>query len=367
MLKMCINIIPPEHRIGFVQFNSIQNAIRARTVLLVLALMQLLQLALYMTNREGILNTSGLILLKVIIIVGSVIFWFILSLLSKGNTILKKHGEPIITIIVFMTLIWSLANTFKAQSITSDISVYLLVLFAISAVVRLRPWIAVVIYGINYIIFFIGIPYYQSNPTYRTSHIMNGLILNIVAFLITYMMFRYSLKEYLDRQSISIKNKVLLDMARHDGLTELYNHQTIHELLEMNILNSQETSEPLSVMLIDLDHFKELNDTFGHKTGDTILKQISTSILKNISSKDMAGRYGGDEFMVILPGSSVDNTREIAMRLLNEIRMLEYNGINLSFSCGIAAWHHESADQLVEKADKVLYRVKNGGRNNVSA
>ena len=367
MFKLRKNVIPDDQLDGFREFISMGNARRTRAVLAILALIQALQLILYLVQPGSLMHDPGLMLLKVIIIVLSISFWELLLLLENGNFFLKKYSEVVIAGVVLITMIWSVANTFKAQSITSDISIYLLVIFATAAVVRMKPLTSALIFGVVYILFAVGIPNYQLNPTYQTSHIMNGLILNIAALLIASMMYRFSLEEYMDKQSISQKNKTLLHMASHDGLTGLYNHQAINELLEAAVSVLYEGSEQLSIMLIDLDYFKELNDTYGHKTGDAILKKMSEKIQRNTRSMDMAGRYGGDEFLIILPGSGVENTKEIAMRLLNEIRSLEYNDIKLSFSCGIAGWNHETADQLIEKADKVLYRVKNSGRNNISA
>lgn len=306
MFKMQKNLLPVELRAGFRESGNKDNARRIRTVLIVLILMQAVQLFFYILDTKSLLHDNVLMLLKLIIIILSLVFCVVLSLLIKGHPILKRFSEAVITGIVFITLVWSVANTLKAQSITSDISIYLLVMFAIATVVRMRPVIAALVYGINYIFLAVGIHYFQTNAAYAQSHIINGLILNVVAYVITYMMFKYSVEEYVDKQNINDTNKNLLYMAQHDGLTELYNFQAINEFLENSIAKLLGKPGSLSLMLIDLDNFKDLNDTFGHRTGDAVLKKMSEKILKNIRSVDMAGRYGGDEFMIILPGVNTE-------------------------------------------------------------
>ena len=359
--------IPAEDRKAFIRTIFTESFARGRIVVMALALLQTVQVLIYISKKDSILYDKELILIKLFIIVFCILSFIGFTLINRENSRIKPFAEPIMMVDIFIIICWSIVNTFKAQSITSDISIYILVLFTIAAIVRFRPWLAIAVFGISYLIFLIGIPRFQLNREYLTSHIMNGLILNIIAYLISYMMYCYSFAEFQDRQKVNIKNAELLHLSRHDGLTSLYNHLTIYELLECAISQAGESLEALSIMLIDLDHFKELNDIYGHRAGDTILREVSKSIVSNIRQNDMAGRYGGDEFLIILPGSSTNNTKEIAFQLLNEIRQLDFNGMTLSFSCGIAQWNGETAEQFVDKADKVLYRVKSDGRNNVYA
>jgi diguanylate cyclase (GGDEF)-like protein len=367
MIKNLTEQIPKEDRKTFYQAISAESSSRVCSVLLALASLQAVQMVIYISGKGSILHDRELILLKVFIILFSVISYAELKILNKSNPRARGLMEPSLVGIVFVIMLWAVINTFKAQSITSDISIYILVLVAVAAVVRMRPWMTALLFGTALAVFLFGIRHFQSKPEYLTSHIMNGLILNIIAFLISFMMFRYSIIEYLDKQRSNEKNSELLYLARHDGLTSLYNHLAIYELLESAISQARIKPEPLSIMLIDLDRFKQVNDIYGHKTGDDVLRKVSECILKNIRQNDIAGRYGGDEFLIILPGSNINYTKEIAIRLLDEIRQLNFEGIGLSFSCGIAKWEGDTAEQLVDKADKVLYRVKSEGRNNVYA
>lgn len=359
--------IPIQHRGAFLLNIHLESLSRVRSVLIILALFQAIQALIYVMNTKSILHDPFLIYLKLFIVLFSLLSYFLLYYFQKHSTRYERVTEAVLCTIVSITLLWSVINTFKAQSITSDISIYLLVLFAVAAVIRIRPWITAIIFGGNYTVFLIGMPNFQTNRDYLISHIMNGLILNVIAYLISRMMYAYSLNDYIDKQDIGKKNVELLHMARHDGLTSLYNHQAIHEMLEASIIWAKESSRELSVLLIDLDYFKEINDVLGHRAGDNALRLIAERILCNIRQGDIAGRYGGDEFLVILPGSDLGRAKGIASRLLNDIRELKYEGIQLSFSCGIALWHGQRADQLIDEADKALYRVKNDGRNNIYA
>jgi len=360
-------------RIDKVVINQIisDSAIRVRNVLLALGFMQLLQLIVYLIGKNNTYKDTRLIMLKFTMVSFVIVCFFILNLLDKGQPFLYKNGEAVITLIVLIALVWSVFNTFVAQSITSDISIYILVLFTITAVARIRLWIIIIIYSIGYIIFFIGMPYFQSNPAYLTSHIMNGLILTIVALLISLMLFRYAISDYFVKQDINRKNKELLFLAQRDGLTSLYNHKTIHELLEKILLSNQfvKKNEDLSavcLLLLDLDNFKAINDRFGHKFGDNILKKTSEAITLIMDGKNIIGRYGGDEFMVIMPEIHINEAKVLAEELLDEVALIKIEDFEMTFSCGIAVWEGESSDKLVEKADQLMYISKNKGRNMVT-
>jgi len=155
-----------------------------------------------------------------------------------------------------------------------------------------------------------------------------------------------------------------------DGLTGLFNHNTIMQFLAVGLANARRDGYPLCFAMIDVDRFKRVNDTYGHPAGDQVLMALSRSLRMRLRESDVVGRYGGEEFAVVLPG--VDEHQ--ACRLLDALRtsfagVLFYAGdatFNCTFSVGVAAFpHFPSADTLVEAADLALYRAKRGGRDRV--
>ena len=159
------------------------------------------------------------------------------------------------------------------------------------------------------------------------------------------------------------------EMAITDGLTDLYNHNHIFRQLEEEIDKSERYGNPLSLFMLDIDFFKSINDTHGHQAGDEVLKKVSRCIKKSIRKIDIPGRYGGEEFMVILPQTNLEKALVSAERIRRTIEMLQpkNNGtpIDVTISGGVVTFRSETALQLVEKADILLYKAKKNGRNRI--
>lgn len=160
-------------------------------------------------------------------------------------------------------------------------------------------------------------------------------------------------------------NALLQEKSIRDSLTGLYNHQHINELLEIEIQDAEQHSSNLCVMMLDIDNFKRVNDTFGHQIGDTVLVTVSKLMQQNINANDFVGRYGGEEFIIIL----TDNTLEEAYQIADKIRrsVEEYNfkreGLKVTISIGLSKYNSESVKSFVNRADTLLYQAKKNGKN----
>jgi two-component system cell cycle response regulator len=156
--------------------------------------------------------------------------------------------------------------------------------------------------------------------------------------------------------------------ARVDPLTGLPNRRTIMEMLRERIENVS-IGNPCAVLLIDIDHFKAVNDTLGHQAGDNVLRTVGSLIAHNIRSMDRAGRIGGEEFVVLMPDTTSDMARTVGERLRNAIEngdLRHANGDPLTASIGVAvAAISDTVDSLLARADRALYQAKRQGRNRV--
>ncbi len=162
-------------------------------------------------------------------------------------------------------------------------------------------------------------------------------------------------------------------LAITDGLTGLFNHRYFQEKLSEEFNRVERFSTPLSLLLIDIDYFKKINDTYGHPVGDTVLKKISGIIRKTIRSVDIPARYGGEEFALILPGTDSSGAMNMAERLRKAIMDVSFSADNVVFkvtvSIGISTNPKgvkekiKNKEELIERADKALYEAKNKGRN----
>jgi len=156
----------------------------------------------------------------------------------------------------------------------------------------------------------------------------------------------------------------LRELAMTDPLTGLPNRRSMFESLDRLVAIAARSAEPFSVAMIDLDHFKDYNDQFGHQAGDQILRDLGTAFRSGIRHQDLVARYGGEEFCVLMPGTTAGG----AATLLDHLRRqrLDGNAAAVSFSAGIAQWDgHETPDELLSRADTALYRAKEHGRDRV--
>jgi diguanylate cyclase (GGDEF)-like protein len=159
-----------------------------------------------------------------------------------------------------------------------------------------------------------------------------------------------------------------------DGLTGLYNHRHFEERLAEEFRRSQRYGDPVSLMMLDLDHFKEVNDRFGHPFGDRVLRDTAELIRTSIRDPDICARYGGEEFAIILPKTHLQGAQTVAERMFKSLRGKRYavegagesSSLAVTASVGIAVFPSRdvtSPELLVKLADEALYRAKRGGRN----
>ncbi len=181
-------------------------------------------------------------------------------------------------------------------------------------------------------------------------------------------------RELADRErQLSDANDRLLSMSRTDALTGLDNRrhlgERLHEMWEL----STRLQEPLSIVMCDIDHFKRVNDEHGHQAGDAVLQQFAALLKADAREIDRVGRYGGEEFVLILPGTVVEAAVTFADRLRAAVEDHVFdlgNGDTLqrTMSCGVAAWPHpliQNQEGLIRAADEALYVAKETGRNRV--
>lgn len=165
--------------------------------------------------------------------------------------------------------------------------------------------------------------------------------------------------------------RALSALSRTDSLTGLLNHGAWKDLLHVKFQQCRQNQVASVIALIDIDHFKAINDTYGHIVGDTVLRQLSAELKRNLRDGDLAGRYGGDEFCVILPDMSSDQAEEVMERLrevLNAYRHAQVPELRVNLSIGLAAHQLSFTDAIawLNDADKALYIAKNTGRNKIS-
>ncbi|MBN1897281.1 MAG: GGDEF domain-containing protein, partial [Spirochaetes bacterium] len=171
--------------------------------------------------------------------------------------------------------------------------------------------------------------------------------------------------------AIAVNNSITYNMAITDSLTGLYNRNFLFFVLEKEVNKCQRYNSPLSLLFVDLDYLKKLNDVHGHKIGDACLQELAEQIKKATRDSDIGARYGGDEFVVVMPNTGIEGAKAASNRLLTSIkeRTLKCNGkkIKFSVSIGVTQYNLQYRDynQLLVQADKALYKAKARGRNRI--
>jgi len=200
---------------------------------------------------------------------------------------------------------------------------------------------------------------YQENDSLKfiNSNFFDTIIISIIFLMITIILLTL----------IFSNNNRLRFLAHNDQLTEVSNRHHLNFILEKEYERKQRYNSTFSLIIFDIDHFKKINDNYGHYAGDNILKEISSLIQKNIRENDYFGRWGGEEFVIIAAEIKLESAYKLAEKLRKVVE--NYNFIekaNITASFGVAEIDSaENIDDLIKRADDALYRAKRNGRNRV--
>ena len=210
---------------------------------------------------------------------------------------------------------------------------------------------------------YILISYYAMKFENLWLDITYPLIFSIFAFTSTYII-KYLIKSRDFEQQYKL--------ATTDGLTELYNHRYFQEQIRMQVEQSKRYNSSFSLIIIDIDFFKRFNDTFGHQSGDAVLRQVAQTLKRNVRTTDIVCRYGGEEMSIILPNTPKEEAFSTAQKICDRVankkfRLFNGKETNVTISLGVSTFpaDGESAVDIIEAADKRLYNAKNNGRNQV--
>ncbi|HET7456058.1 MAG TPA: diguanylate cyclase [Gemmatimonadaceae bacterium] len=170
-------------------------------------------------------------------------------------------------------------------------------------------------------------------------------------------------------ETLRAKNEELERLSVTDGLTGLANHRFLLQRLKEEGVRSNRNNHPFSVLMADVDHFKNYNDTFGHPAGDEVLKKVGAIMRDAIRTMDCAARYGGEEFAIVLPETTVDGAQQVAERIRARIAAEDFPGRQITLSIGVAEFPTDAdlPQAVIAVADAALYEAKRGGRDRVVA
>ena len=174
-------------------------------------------------------------------------------------------------------------------------------------------------------------------------------------------------KQLLESRTLSQHLEIFKEKSQFDGLTKIFNRATFMEFLVEEMRRSRLRKLPLSLLMLDIDNFKKVNDTYGHLTGDMVLKSLAAILTKTLRRNDIIARYGGEEFVVIIPHENLEQSYKIGAKLIKsiaEFRAADMPPFTVSMGC-TSLQDDDVADSFLKRADLALYDAKRGGKNTV--
>ncbi|GIV15675.1 MAG: hypothetical protein KatS3mg022_1110 [Armatimonadota bacterium] len=176
----------------------------------------------------------------------------------------------------------------------------------------------------------------------------------------------FALRQKHQQSELRKHNELLARLSVTDALTQVGNHRAFQEHLHAQISLSARKQQPLCLMLIDVDYFKQYNDTYGHPQGDTVLREVARLLTENTRTYDFVARYGGEEFAVILPDTDIETATVVAERVREVVEHHPFPNRRITISIGLASWRAGvDSSALIHEADEALYEAKRSGRNRV--
>ena len=266
------------------------------------------------------------------------------------------------------------------QWITPNISPYLLGCMSVSLLLLLPPASSVWLFATAYAFLFVGLGLTQTDSLMLLSNRVNGFGATVLALLLSFAQWRSNARYLLLQRELTLRNATLekqqgelVWMATRDALTGLYNRREFLRLAELELKRAQRLGGFTSAIVIDLDHFKAINDEHGHPAGDKVLAHVAQCLLDGIRNTDLVARIGGEEFMVLLPQTDIDSATGLGYKLRGLLRaappaISRERRIPVTASFGIGSLpggNQGSVASLYAAADKALYDAKRMGRDRV--
>jgi diguanylate cyclase (GGDEF)-like protein len=217
------------------------------------------------------------------------------------------------------------------------------------------------------------LPRFQAMTEMIVTLNINTISVIVVAWILNQMVSRAKVNSFMNEKIIIEKNtelekinRELNDLTMRDSMTDLLNHKNSLRRLKEEVDRAKRINYPLSVAMIDLDNFKQVNDTYGHQTGDEVLTGVARILKENCRITDIIGRYGGEEFIIIMPDTSNLDAALLIQRIQTRIEETCFKGgIHITLSCGISELNGQSVHGILKSSDIMLYEAKKKGKNRI--
>lgn len=356
------------------------NIARMKLVLIIFIIVEILFILFndipYIMNTSSniVWNDSRFFILHLLILFVAIIGFVLIKILTKYE---ERRFETIykLLISILTILLLSLMAIINGldQVVHENISsVFIANLIIFSGVILLRFPLNLAVYSIPFLTYLGGMVIFQHNANLLISNSINGLIFFLAVILISTVIYNYHYERI--AKNIVLEETIfkLNYLSNHDPLTGLLNRRCFGTQVAEKMKIITETKKLAALILMDIDHFKHVNDNFGHPIGDIVVKEVSHILMEHIKTNDLATRWGGEEFLIFLFETSIDEAYALAdnirLAIQNKVILADKFQIKITASFGISLLKNNfsnSFDNSYKAADAALYQAKNQGRNKV--
>jgi len=286
---------------------------------------------------------------------------------EKPDQIRKFHRIYIKTLL-FAGLINIVVISGGDALINGSIAAFMGSVFAVASIFLIPNLFCTVLFlsGIFMMVIFLKVTEEMTGVS-LTIQIVNAVTFSLIAMVLSRILFYYELQDFQKRQMIQRQKEKLEELATRDHLTNAMNRRSFAEMTTVELSRANRYRRPLSLSIFDLDHFKQVNDRFGHLVGDEVLKHISLLVKENIRATDTLVRWGGEEFIILAPETDLQSMvafSEKLRKLIEADQPEKAPAITASFGVAQYRWG-ESEDDFLNRADQALMQAKQTGRNRV--
>ena len=272
---------------------------------------------------------------------------------------------------------WAIVLTVMDQAVSSSINAYINAAVGISIVFLLRPKSALAIFLLSLCALAWALNLTTNDPAHLVTTRMNAISATALALLVSILLWRRFVQSELLQRALAATNQKLEQqkteleaLATQDSLTGLFNRREFHRQAEFEVARARRQGSALSLLMLDLDQFKSINDQFGHATGDDVLRHIAHLMDRAVRQTDILARYGGEEFVLLLPDTPDAEAHHLAERLRQKLATTPAPslGAPVTASIGLACRAGASVlklEELLQHADQAMYKAKRQGGNNV--
>ncbi len=330
-------------------------------------------------NSEAVWK-QGILLSHTALAAWSIILFYLLFIFRKHNLSLRFKLLLKWTTVFIFVLAGAVITAFD-QLVTVSITPYMVVSIITAFLFLIRPFHSVILYTFFYFLFSSLIGLTQTDPSVLLSNRVNGITITGIAVSLSIVLWNANTARILayrlirkQNEELEIKNKELAFLAAYDSLTGLYNRRQFELIMLKEVSLLQRYNNPGSLVIMDIDHFKNVNDSFGHPAGDYVITTTGNIIHSVIRTSDILSRWGGEEFLIYLPRTTLDGALVTAEKIRNAVQehRFEYENrnIRISLSAGVCQLNLKNNHPLVDayqKADQALIQAKKNGRNQIVA